>query len=322
MDLAQAIRSGNRRALSRAITLVESTRPDHREEAEALLKALGGARRALRIGLTGTPGVGKSTLTEALGLMLTGQGTRLAVLAVDPSSARSGGSILGDKTRMERLAREPNAYIRPSPAAAQLGGLARRSWEVAALFDAAGFDVVIAETVGVGQSETAVAAMTDLFALLLAPAGGDELQGVKRGIMEVADLVLVNKADGDLAAQARATCADYAGALRLMRARPGDPEGWPMARTVSAITGQGLEEAWDAMRALVDHRRETGALDRTRREQAVRRFDEEVRAMLLSRLQADPSLADSRAALAEDVAAGRPPAEAAAALLDGAHPPA
>lgn len=322
MDLAEGIRAGNRRALSRAITLVESTRPDHRAEADALLRELGGERRALRIGLTGTPGVGKSTFTESFGLMLIAQGLKLAVLAVDPSSARSGGSILGDKTRMERLSREPHAFIRPSPAAAQLGGLARRSWEVASLFDAAGFDIVIAETVGVGQSETAVAAMTDLFALLLAPAGGDELQGVKRGIMEVADLVLVNKADGDLAAQARATCADYAGALRLMRPRPGDPKGWPMARTVSAMTGEGLEAAWEAMQALTDHRRATGALDRTRRAQAVARFDEEVRATLLSRLQSDPSLAERRAALAEEVAAGRPPAEAAAALLDGAHPPA
>ena len=315
MDLAQAIRSGNRRALSRAITLVESTRPDHREEAEALLKALGGARRALRIGLTGTPGVGKSTLTEALGLMLTGQGTRLAVLAVDPSSARSGGSILGDKTRMERLAREPNAYIRPSPAAAQLGGLARRSWEVAALFDAAGFDVVIAETVGVGQSETAVAAMTDVFVLLLAPAGGDELQGVKRGIMEVADLVLVNKADGALGPQARRTCADYAGALRLMRPRPGDPDGWPRAMTVSAATGEGLAEAWSAIEALARHREETGALASVRAAQAESRFEEELRALLLARLQADPRLAGSRRALAGQVRAGRPPAEAARALL-------
>ena len=322
MDLAALIREGNRRALSRAITLVESTRPDHREEANALLRTLGGARRAMRIGLTGTPGVGKSTFTESFGLMLTGQGLRVAVLAVDPSSARSGGSILGDKTRMERLSREPGAFIRPSPAAAQLGGLARRSWEVAALFDAAGFDVVIAETVGVGQSETAVAAMTDLFVLLLAPAGGDELQGVKRGIMEVADLVLVNKADGDLAAQARATCADYAGALRLMRPRPNDPPHWPRARTVSAITGTRIEQAWEDMRALYAHREETGALARTREAQAVARFEEEVRAGLLARLASDPALAERRRALAGEVALGRPPAEAAASLLDALNRPA
>jgi LAO/AO transport system kinase len=218
--LAAGVQAGDRRALARAITLVESGRADHRDDALALLDMLGTDKQALRIGLSGTPGVGKSTFIESFGLMLTGQGKRVAVLAVDPSSARSGGSILGDKTRMDFLARDPNAFIRPSPSQTQLGGVARRSREAVALCEAAGFDIVLIETVGVGQSETVVAQMADLFILLLAPAGGDELQGVKRGIMEMADIILVNKADGDLKAQATRTCADYAGALRLLRKRP------------------------------------------------------------------------------------------------------
>ena len=238
-ELREPLLAGNRRALSRAITLIESSRPDHRARALRLLDSLP-ACEALRIGLSGTPGVGKSTFIEVFGKMLTGQGLRVAVLAVDPSSARSGGSILGDKTRMETLSRDPNAFIRPSPSQAQLGGVARRTREAVRLCEAAGFDVILIETVGVGQSETLVADMTDLFILLLAPAGGDELQGVKRGIMEIADLVLVNKADGELLTTARRTVSDYAGALRLLRKRPQDPEGFPKALAVSAYTGDGL----------------------------------------------------------------------------------
>ncbi|MFN5827139.1 MAG: methylmalonyl Co-A mutase-associated GTPase MeaB, partial [Rhodobacterales bacterium] len=216
-ELAPRLRAGDRRALARAITLVESARADHRVQAQALVAALRATgRQALRIGLSGTPGVGKSTFIESFGLMLTGQGHRVAVLAVDPSSARSGGSILGDKTRMDLLSRDPNAFIRPSPSQTQLGGVARRTREAVALCEAAGFDVVLIETVGVGQSETMVDDLCDLFVLLLAPAGGDGLQGVKRGIMEMADLILVNKADGDLRPAALRTCADYAGALRLL----------------------------------------------------------------------------------------------------------
>ncbi|MFN6976973.1 MAG: methylmalonyl Co-A mutase-associated GTPase MeaB, partial [Gemmobacter sp.] len=240
-DLATRLAAGDRRALARAVTLIESTRPDHRRKAEALLAAVAPlGRQGLRIGLSGTPGVGKSSFIEAFGLMLTGQGHRVAVLAVDPSSVRSGGSILGDKTRMERLSRDPAAFIRPSPSRTALGGVARRTRDAVALCEAAGFDVVLIETVGVGQSETMVAEMADLFVLLLAPAGGDELQGVKRGIMEIADILLVNKADGDLRATALRTMADYAGALRLLRRRPEDPEGYPLAMTVSALTGEGL----------------------------------------------------------------------------------
>jgi len=271
--LAGRIAAGDRRALARAITLVESSRADHRAAARSLLAALpGGPRPALRVGLTGTPGVGKSSFVESLGLMLTAGGVRLAVLAVDPSSARSGGSILGDKTRMERLAREPRAFIRPSPSQAALGGVARRTRETIQLVEAWGAEVVLVETVGVGQSETMVAEMTDVFVLLIAPGGGDELQGVKRGIMEMADLILVNKADGERLAEASRTRADYAGALRLMRPRPGDPPGFPRVLAVSALTGDGLHDAWTAVEALAEGRRASGAWEARRREQAVAAF--------------------------------------------------
>ena len=316
-DLARRIADGDRRALARAITLIESTRPDHRAQAAALLDALGRlGRQALRIGLSGTPGVGKSTFIEAFGSHLTGQGLKVAVLAVDPSSARSGGSILGDKTRMERLSRDPLAFIRPSPSQAHLGGVARRTREAIALCEAAGFDVILVETVGVGQSETLVADMTDLFVLLLAPAGGDELQGVKRGIMEMADLILVNKADGDLRSTAIRTVADYAGALRLLRRRPQDPEGFPKALPVSAIEDAGLAEAWDDMQALAGWRREAGHFARNRADQARRWFEEEVRLGLLARLTDDPAMRARMAALGAEVAGGRAaPARAAAEML-------
>ena len=313
--LADRVAAGERRALARAITLVESNRPDHRASATALLDALPD-RQALRIGLSGTPGVGKSTFIESFGQSLTGQGMRIAVLAVDPSSARSGGSILGDKTRMERLSRDPNAFIRPSPAQTQLGGVARRTREVIRLCEAAGYDAVMIETVGVGQSETMVADMTDLFVLLLAPAGGDELQGVKRGIMEIADLILVNKADGDLKLAAARTCADYAGALRLLRKRPQDPDGFPKALTVSALTGEGMDTAWADMQALTDWRREHGHWDQRRRDQARHWFEEEVRQGLLARLAGDAEAKARMQALGESVARGETaPAAAAARML-------
>src|SRR5690606_29753803 len=208
------------RALARAITLVESRRVADQEAAEKLLLAiLPQTGRAVRLGISGTPGVGKSSFIERFGLLLTGQGKKVAVLAIDPSSQLSGGSILGDKTRMEKLARDPNAFIRPTPAGAALGGVARRTREAMLLTEAAGFDVVLIETVGVGQSETTVAGMVDMFLLLLAPGGGDDLQGIKRGIMELADLVIINKADGDLLPKARLAAADYRMALQLMRPR-------------------------------------------------------------------------------------------------------
>ncbi|WP_439122637.1 methylmalonyl Co-A mutase-associated GTPase MeaB [Marivita sp.] len=288
-DLARRILNGERRALARAITLVESGRADHRTDAITLFDRLKRHdREALRIGLSGTPGVGKSTFIETFGLMLTGQGLKVAVLAVDPSSARSGGSILGDKTRMERLSRDPSAFIRPSPSQSHLGGVARRTREAIDLCEAAGFDVVLIETVGVGQSETVVAEMSDLFMLLLAPAGGDELQGVKRGIMEMADIILVNKADGDLKSTATRTCADYAGALRLLRKRPQDPQGFPKAMTVSALEDLGLQTAWDEMQSLTNWRRENGHFTARRASQARFWFEAELKQSLLARLEREP----------------------------------
>ncbi|WP_185805102.1 methylmalonyl Co-A mutase-associated GTPase MeaB [Pontivivens nitratireducens] len=307
----EALCAGNRTALARAITLIESSRPQDRQDARDLLTGLP-ERTALRIGLSGTPGVGKSTFIEAFGLMLVAAGHRVAVLAVDPSSARSGGSILGDKTRMEQLSRAPEAFIRPSPSQSALGGVARRTREAIRLCEAAGHDIVLVETVGVGQSETMVADMTDLFVLLLAPGGGDELQGVKRGIMEIADLILVNKADGDLRATAVRTVADYAGALRLLRKRPHDPEGWPRAMPVSALDNSGLEEAWQAMQDLADWRRETGILVETRRKQAVQWMEREIEQGLRTRLNADSQVRALLSDLRVSVANGDIPAEAAA----------
>lgn len=316
--LAEAVLAGDRRALARAITLIESTRPDHRHAALAMMEALRGhGGDGLRIGLSGTPGVGKSTFIEAFGLHLVEQGLKVAVLAVDPSSVRTGGSILGDKTRMERLSRAPQAFVRPSPSRGQLGGVARRTREAAALLEAAGFDAIVIETVGVGQSETMVAEMTDLFVLLMAPAGGDELQGVKRGIMEAADLILVNKADGDLAAAAARTRADYAAALRLMRPRPGDPEGFPAVMCVSALTGKGIAEAWQAMQRLAAARRGSGAFAARRAEQARRWFEEELHRGLLERLMRDPRLAEAVATIEAELRAGRiAPSVAAERVID------
>jgi LAO/AO transport system kinase len=314
-DLAKRLMTGERRALARAITLVESSRKDHRVLAAELLAKLPKDRQALRIGLSGTPGVGKSTFIESFGMMLTAQGLRVAVLAVDPSSSRTGGSILGDKTRMDRLSRDPKAFIRPSPSQTHLGGVARRTREAVALCEGAGFDVVLIETVGVGQSETVVAQMADLFLLLLAPAGGDELQGVKRGIMEMADVILVNKADGDLKMAAMRTCADYSGALRLMRKRPQDPDGFPMATTVSALQEDGLQTAWDTLQELNNWRLENGFFDSTRATQAQYWFEQDVRATLLAQLD-QPDMRAAMKSLGTQVARGDlDPAVAATQML-------
>ena len=315
-QLAQRVLDGERRALARAITLIESSRDDHRAQAAELAECLKDAeRQAIRIGLSGTPGVGKSTFIESFGMMLIGLGLRVAVLAVDPSSARSGGSILGDKTRMDRLSRETNAFIRPSPSQSHLGGVARRTREAVSLCEAAGFDVVLIETVGVGQSETVVSEMSDLFILLLAPAGGDELQGVKRGIMEMADIILINKADGELKSAATRTCADYAGALRLLRKRPQDPEGFPKAMTVSALEENGLQLAWDEMQDLIVWRREQGFFEGRRADQARYWFGQEVRHALLSKLDT-PGVRSEMAHLSDEVARGQlTPSVAAHSLL-------
>ena len=317
--LTSAVLRGDRRALARAITLVESTREDDRERAEALLERLTPkAGRSIRIGISGAPGVGKSTLIEALGLHLVRSGHKVAVLAVDPSSIRSGGSILGDKTRMAELARADGAFIRPSPAGGTLGGVARRTRDAIPLCEAAGFDVVLVETVGVGQSETTVAEMTDFFILLVQPGGGDELQGIKKGIMEIADLVLVTKADGDLAAAAKRAVADYRHALRLVRP---ERSGWtPTAEACSAATGAGIAEAW----ALVERfRRKTGgkALDRRRADQAVSHLWREVNELLRSRIARRPRLARASSELERRVVAGElSPGQAARRLVEEAFP--
>ena len=315
-ELAERVISGDRRALARAITLVESDRADHREMATRLLDTLRKTgREAMRIGLSGTPGVGKSTFIESFGMMLIKKGLKVAVLAVDPSSTRSGGSILGDKTRMERLAREQDAFIRPSPSQAGLGGVGRRTREAAAVCEAAGFDVILIETVGVGQSEITVAGMSDLFVLLLAPAGGDELQGVKRGIMEMADLILVNKADGELKQAATRTCADYAGALRLLRKRPQDAPGFPKAMLVSSLAGDGLEQAWNEMQALAKWRKSQGFWQKHRAGQARTWFEEEVRRALLSQLETPEARQKSDELAAQVVQGDLAPSAAANELL-------
>jgi len=313
--LADALRAGDRRSLARAITLVESTRPDHREEAATLLDELMPATGgATRVGISGAPGAGKSTFIESLGLHLVEAGHQVAVLAVDPSSARGGGSILGDKTRMEQLSRSPHAFIRPSPSKGTLGGVARRTREALLVCEAAGFDVVLVETVGVGQSEVAVAGMVDAFLLLLAPGAGDELQGVKRGIVELADLVVVNKADGALTDLARQTAADYGHALHLFRPRT---DGWvPRVVTCSALEGSGIGDVWGALDEFMAAARASGALPYRRSEQARDWMWSEVSETLLDRLRTDENVRSVLAEVEAAVMAGTvSPSAAARSLL-------
>lgn len=314
--LVDGVRAGNVRSLARAITLAESTRPEDRAAALEVLERIGApARPTIRIGITGSPGVGKSTFIDAFGLRVVEAGRRVAVLTVDPSSQLGGGSILGDKTRMAELSRRPEAFIRPTPAGRALGGVARRTREAIALCEAAGFDVVVVETVGVGQSETAVAGMTDFFVLLIAPLAGDELQGVKRGVMELADLVLVNKADGEQAEAARRTVAEYRNALHLLR--PRTPAWTPAAEACSALEGAGVEEAWERVLAGRRALEAAGEWAARRAAQARAWLAEEIDAGLHERLRADPRLEALAARLEDDVAAGRrPPPAAARSLLD------
>ena len=318
-ELVERLRGGDRRALARSITLVESTRTDHRAEATALLDAvLPATGQATRVGITGTPGAGKSTFVEELGTRLIDQDHRVAVLAVDPSSRRSGGSILGDKTRMERLARNPQAFIRPSPSGGTLGGVARRTREAALLCEAAGFDVVVIETVGVGQSETAVADMVDCFVLLAAPGGGDELQGLKRGIIELADVIVVNKADGDLAPAAGRAVADYRSAVGLLR--PKHP-GWdvPVLPT-SALHGTGIDEVWAAIADLSAQLATSGRRDELRSAQAVSWMWDEIRESLLDAFRHDPTVAERWDEIQAAVRQGTlSPATAARRLLDASQ---
>jgi LAO/AO transport system kinase len=265
--LAERLLDGDRRALAKAITLVESTRADHGEQAAMLLEQImPNTGNSIRLGVSGAPGVGKSTFIESLGNALTDWGHQVAVLAVDPTSAVSGGSILGDKTRMETLSVNPKAFVRPSPAGRTLGGVTRRTRESLLLCEAAGYDVIIVETVGVGQSETAVSDMTDMFLLLLSPGGGDDLQGIKRGIMELADLVLVNKADGEQARLASQTVADYRGALHFMQART--PSWTPQVESCSALNNKGMDEVWTIVKAFRGALTESGELAVLRAQQA------------------------------------------------------
>ena len=310
-QLAHDLLAHDRRALARAITLVESTRPDHRNESDELLaEIIAHTGGSIRVGISGAPGAGKSTLIETLGLNLVAAGHRVAVLAVDPSSTLSGGSILGDKTRMDELVRQEEAFIRPSPTGGTLGGVARRTREAMLCCEAAGFDVVIVETVGVGQSEVAVESMVDCFALIIAPGGGDELQGIKRGIVELADLVIVNKADGDMAAVAKSTSADYANALHLLRPKT---NAWN-ARTVlcSALEKRGIDDVWTA---IADHQetiRASGDLDIRRSEQSRSWLWSEISESLIDRLRSDAQVAAVIAEVEAAVVAGTLPASVAA----------
>jgi len=267
--LAETIRTGDRAVLSRAITLIESKRADHRGAAAALTQALLRATgKAVRVGITGSPGVGKSTLIDGLGSMLTGQGHRVAVLAVDPSSRRTGGSILADKTRMARLANDANAFIRPSPASGTLGGVAAKTRETMLLCEAAGYDVVLVETVGVGQSEIAVADMTDFFLVLVLPGAGDELQALKKGVIELADMIAINKADGDNLARAKAAAAEYKAALNILT--PSSPNWSPPVITCSALKGDGIADLWSNILQHRDRLTTSGELSARRGEQQVK----------------------------------------------------
>lgn len=311
---AKKLVKGDRRTLARSITKIESTRLDDRETAEALLDELlpltGGS---IRLGITGTPGVGKSTFIDAFGMALIAKGHRVAVLAVDPSSSRNGGSILGDKTRMASLSKRSEAFIRPSPSGGMAGGVARRTRDAVLLCEAAGYDVVIVETMGVGQAETAVAEICDLFLLLLAPGGGDDLQGIKRGVMELADIVAVNKADGELLSAARHTAADYRHALHLVRPK------WPAMTTpvltCSAIEGDGLEALWAEIVRVHQELDSRGHLSTLRAEQAVFRLHQEFENLLLDRITRLPAFTKVRQEVEQSVRCGeRAPGGAAAEL--------
>jgi LAO/AO transport system kinase len=320
MDITlEALRGGDRAALARAITLAESKRPDRRAAARALLTAaLPHTGRAVRVGITGVPGVGKSTTIDALGTHLTGAGRRVAVLAVDPSSSRTGGSILGDKTRMARLAVDPNAYVRPSPTSGTLGGVAARTRETMLLCEAAGFDVILVETVGVGQSETAVADLTDFFLVLMLPGAGDELQGIKKGILELADMIAVNKAEGEGRARATAAAAEYRAALHILT--PASPTWSPPVVLVSGLTGEGLPDLWER---ILDHRRRlevTGELAAKRRAQDIRWMwalvDERLRERLTGDATVRARLAAVEAAVREGASSPGVAADEIAALLE------
>jgi LAO/AO transport system kinase len=323
--LVEGVLAGNRRAMARAITLVESRRADHRESAQELLVALlphaGGARR---VGISGVPGVGKSTFIDQLGVDLTAAGSKVAVLAVDPSSARSGGSILGDKTRMARLAVDPHAFIRPAPTAGTLGGVAQATRESMVVVEAAGYDVVLVETVGVGQSEVTVAEMVDSFLFLTLARTGDQLQGIKRGILEIADVIAVNKADGPGEVDARRAARELAGAIRMLR---GHGDDWDVpVLTCAGLTGDGLDAVWTKLVEHQERMRASGELAERRRTQQVRWVWQMVRDGLEHQLRAHPGVRATAPELEKAVLAGElTPALAARQILGtflGEEPPA
>ena len=314
-ELADLVRSGDTMWLARAITLVESRRPDHREAAADLLTMLmpetGGADR---VGLTGVPGVGKSTFIDQFGSNLTAAGHKVAVLAVDPSSSRTGGAILGDKTRMERLSVDPNAFIRPSPAGGSLGGVARATRESILLCEAAGFDVVLVETVGVGQSETTVSEMVDIFVVLMLAGAGDELQGIKRGVLEIADLIAVNKADGDNVKRARMAALDYRRAIHLMN--PASPTWTPPVLTCSALTNDGLPEIWEQIVTHRDKLAATGERQERRQRQQIGWMWSLIGDRLIDEFRDSPKVRARLEQVEASVLAGElPPAVAADQLL-------
>ncbi|BBX14751.1 putative GTPase [Mycobacterium novum] len=320
-DLAAAVRAGDRSVLPRAITLVESTRADHREQAQELLLALSPGQQAdpdstaRRVGITGVPGVGKSTTIEALGMHLIERGHRVAVLAVDPSSTRTGGSILGDKTRMQRLAAHPDAYIRPSPTSGTLGGVAKATRETVVLLEAAGFDVILIETVGVGQSEVTVAGMVDTFVFLTLARTGDQLQGIKKGVLELADLVVVNKADGEHLAEARLAARELSAAIRLIY--PRETLWRPPVLTMSAVEGSGLAEVWDAIERHRQTLIDAGEFESRRRAQQVDWTRQLVADAVLERALSDPAVRAMRAEAERQVLSGDlTPALAAQRILD------
>ena len=302
-ERAERLIAGDRTTLARAITLVESTREDHRREAEVLVeRVLPASGKSVRLGISGSPGVGKSTFIEAFGQRIIADGHRVAVLAVDPSSRRTGGSILGDKTRMEQLTRTAEAFIRPSPSGGTLGGVARRTREAIVLCEAAGFDVIIVETVGVGQSETTVADMVDLFCLLLSPAAGDELQGIKKGIVELAELIIVNKADGPLLTTAKRTVGDYRAALRLIR--PLSASWQPEVIAASAREGHGLDEVWQAIKRHQEVLTASGEKQERRGEQAQAALWADLGDRLLQALRHKPEIARRIPGIEADVRSG------------------
>jgi LAO/AO transport system kinase len=315
-ELADAVRRGDRAALPKAITLVESTRTDHREQAQQLLlELMTDSGDAMRVGITGVPGVGKSTAIEALGMHLIEQGHRVAVLAVDPSSTRTGGSILGDKTRMAKLAVHSDAYIRPSPTSGTLGGVARATRETIVLLEAAGFDVILVETVGVGQSEVTVANMVDTFVFLTLARTGDQLQGIKKGVLELADIVVVNKADGEHAVEAKAAARELTGAIRLIY--PRETLWRPPVLTMSALTGDGLVELWDTVLKHREVLTAAGEFEARRRTQQVEWTWSMVRDTVLDRVLSHPAVKEIRADVERQVRDGElTPALAAQAILN------